>query len=153
MADQSKTSPSIRRAHSHFTSWKQGRDIQIFGILLVFAGSMDLIWIAAYPDYALKIFGTTFTGLAGVFVKYQHPIIHWALGYGFFTRQRWALWGYLAYLGIGCISELTTQFIEGYHSTRTTMILVSLLFGTYILFRRQVFSSSRAPASISLKNR
>ncbi len=147
MADHNKTSPSIRRAQISFTSWKQGRDIQIFGILLVFAGSMDLIWIAAYPDYALKIFGTTFTGLAGVFVKYQHPIIHWTLGYGFFTRQRWALWGYIAYLGIGCISELTTQFIEGYHSTRTTMILVSLLFGAYVFLRRSTFQHSPRPLS------
>lgn len=149
MADQKKISSSILRSPSHFTSWKQGRDIQIFGMLLVFAGSMDLIWIAAYPDYALKIFGTTFTGLAGVIVKYQHPLIHWTLGYGFFTRQRWALWGYLAYLGIGCISELTTQFIEGYHSTRTTMILVSLLFGAYVLLRRSIFQPSSRPLSCS----
>ncbi len=142
MTDHSEAPSSKSPVHSYFTSWKQGRDIQIFGILLVFAGSMDLMWIAAYPDYALKVFGTTFTGLAGIFVKYQHPLIHWALGYGFFTRQRWTLWGYLIYLGIGCFSELTTQFIEGYHSTRTTMILVSLLFGVYVFFRRQVFASS-----------
>lgn len=145
MAIQNETPSNTRRTPAHFVSWKKGRDIQIFGILLVFAGSMDLIWIAAYPGYALKVFGTTFTGLAGVFVKYQHPLIHWALGYGFYTRQRWALWGYIAYLGIGCISELTTQFVEGYHSTRTTMILVSLLFGAYVLLRRSVFQNSVEP--------
>ncbi len=135
-----------------FTSWNQGRDIQIFGILLIFAGSMDLIWIAAYPDYALTVFGTTFTGITGVLVKYQHPVIHWILGYGFFTRKGWAYWGYLAYLGLGCLSELTTQMIQGYHSTRTTMILVSLLFGAYILFRRHVFSSSRTLSASELNN-
>ena len=131
----------------HFTSWKQGRDIQIFGILLIFAGSFDLIWIAAYPDYSLKVFGATYDGIIGTLVKYQHPIIHWLLGYGFFKRLSWAFFGYLAYLVIGRLSELTTQIIEEYHSTRTTMIFVSLIFGIYILLRRQVFASSRMPSS------
>jgi len=141
-ASQDETGSNKRPDTSPFTSWKKGRDIQIFGILLIFAGSMDLIWIAAYPEYALKVFGTTFAGTTGFIVKYQHPVIHWILGYGFFTRKRWAFWGYLTYLGIGCLSEFTTQIIEGYHPTRTTMILVSLVFGVYILLRRQVFRFS-----------
>ena len=132
-------SPSASQS-AVFTSWKQGRDIQIFGILLIFAGSMDLIWITAYPDYQLKVFGTTFTGIAGVMVKYQHPVIHWILGYGFFRRQYWAFCGYLIYLVLGCFSEISTQLIEGYHSTRTTMIIISLIFGMYVLVRRYVFS-------------
>lgn len=120
----------------------QGRDIQIFGILLLLAGTLDLVWIATYPHYALKIFGTTFSGWAGEFVKYQHPFIHWVLGYGFLKKHLWAFWGYLFYLGLGCLSELTTQVVEGFHTTRTTMILVSLLFGCYIFLRRAVFLSS-----------
>ena len=111
----------------------------------MFAGSMDLLWIVAYPDYALKVFGATFGGITGAFVKYQHPIIHWVLGYGFFTRTRWALFGYLAYLGLGCLSELTTQLVEGYHFTRTTLIFVSLIFGVYVFLRRAVFTSLAPP--------
>jgi hypothetical protein len=111
-------------------------------MLLVLAGTLDLVWIASYPHYALKIFGTTFSGWAGELVKYQHPFIHWALGYGFLKKNLWAFWGYLLYLGLGCLSELTTQVIEGLHSTRTSMILVSLLFGSYIFLRREVFLSS-----------
>ena len=124
----------------HFLS--TGRDIQILGMLLILTGTFDLMWIAAYPHYALKIFGTTFSGWAGELVKYQHPVIHWVLGYGFLKRQLWAFWGYLVYLGIGCLSELMTQIVEGFHSTRTTMILISLLFGSYILLRRSMFLSS-----------
>ena len=69
---------------------RTGQDIQLFGILLILTGIFDLIWIAAYPHYSLKIFGTTFRGWAGEFVKYQHPAIHWILGYGFFKRHMWA---------------------------------------------------------------
>jgi len=129
-----------KRPLRHFLS--QGRDIQIFGMLLIMAGTLDFMWIAAYPHYALKVFGTTFSGLAGEFVKYQHPFIHWALGYGFLKRHLWAFWGYLIYLGLGCLSELATQVVEGFHTTRTTMILISLLFGSYIFLRRFVFLSS-----------
>ena len=128
---------SKKRPPRHVLS--TGRDIQIFGMLLILAGSFDLIWIAAYPHYALKIFGTTFSGLAGELLKYQHPVIHWALGYGFLKRQIWAFRGYLFYLGIGCLSELTIQALEGFHSTRTTMILISLLCGIYIFLRRPAF--------------
>lgn len=129
-----------------------GRDVQILGILLILAGTFDLMWIASYPHYALKVFGTTFNGWAGEFVKYQHPGIHWALGFGFWRRQIWAFWGYLVYLGIGCLSELTTQVVEGFHSTRTTMIVTSLLFGSYIFLRRLAFVSSPSPSSSSSKS-
>ncbi len=97
----------------------------------------------SYPDYALKVFGTTFSGWQGALVKYQHPVIHWAIGYGFLYCQRWSYFAYLAYLGLACASEITTQIIEGYHVTRTTMIIVSMFFGLYIFSRRHIFLTSR----------
>lgn len=125
--------------------WEKAWDIRIFGILLVVAGVFDLIWISAYPHYALKVFGTSFDGLTGEIVKYQHPLIHWILGYGFWKQRRWAFYGYLAYLGVGCLSEVITQIVGGFHATRSTMILVSLVFGSYILFRRSAFHHSNQP--------
>ena len=119
-----------------------GHDIRIVGILFLISGTIDLLWILSYPEYALKVFGTTFTGIAGALVKYQHPVIHWAIGYGFWRRQRWSYFAYLAYLCFACASEITTQFVEGYHPTRTTMIVVSLLFGLYIFSRRRIFRAS-----------
>lgn len=124
-----------------------GNDIRILGILFVVSGIIDFVWIMSYPDYALKVFGTTFPGWQGAFVKYQHPVIHWAIGYGFWFRQRWAYVAYLAYLGLACTSEVTTQVVEGYHQTRTTMIIVSLLFGLYIFTRRHIFHTIHSQAT------
>lgn len=117
----------------------RGLDIKILGSLFVLSGGIDFFWILAYPDYALKIFGTTFDGWAGALVKYQHPVIHWIIGYGFWNLRRWSFWGYLAYLGLACLSETINQVVLGFNSTRTTMIIVSLLFGAYIVTRRNIF--------------
>lgn len=119
--------------------WEPVWDIRIFGLMLVIAGAFDFVWIATYPNYALKVFGSTFGGLTGEIVKYQHPFIHWVLGYGFWKQRLWAFYGYLLYLILGCLSEVMTQLTDGFHSTRTTMIVVSLLFGCYILCRRSAF--------------
>jgi len=120
-------------------------DIRIFGILLIVAGVFDFIWISAYPNYALKVFGSTFGGLAGEIVKYQHPFIHWLLGYGFWRQRIWGFYGYLLYLTLGCFSEVVTQLMDGFHSTRTTMIVISLVVGSYIVYRRSAFHRSTQP--------
>ena len=132
----------IEPKHEGNEFWEKDWDIRIFGILLVVAGAFDFIWISAYPNYALMVFGTSFDGLTGEIVKYQHPFIHWILGYGFGKQRRWAFYGYLAYLVVGCLSEAITQIVGGFHATRTTMIFVSLVFGSYIIFRRSAFHLS-----------
>ena len=132
----------IETKHLGSLFWGKAWDIRIFGILLVVAGVFDFMWITAYPNYALKVFGTTFGGLTGEIVKYQHPLIHGLLGYGFWKQRLWAFYGYLLYLALGCLSEVVTQLVGGFHSTRTTMIVISLVFGSYILFRRSAFHHS-----------
>lgn len=119
--------------------WNRAIDIRILGILFIVSGLIDLLWILSYPDYALKVFGTTFGGWIGEAVKLQHPLIHLAIGTGFFLTRRWAFWGYLAYLALACASEIVTQILLGYHPVRTTMILISLAFATYVVARRRVF--------------
>jgi len=123
--------------------FRSGYDIKILGLLFLFSGCIDLVWIFSYPEYALKVFGTTFSGWAGEAVKYQHPIIHWFIGYGFWNTRRWAFWSYLGYLTLACFSEVINQFVLGFHQTRTTMIIISLLFGAYIIMRQQVFIPRR----------
>jgi len=71
-----------------------GTDIRLLGILFVISGVIDFFWIVSYPDYALKVFGTTFTGWIGELVKYQHPVIHLAIGYGFWKTKKWAFYFY-----------------------------------------------------------
>ena len=122
--------------------FSSGIDIRLLGILFVISGVVDFFWILSYPNYALKVFGTTFTGWIGAFVKYQHPVIHLAIGYGFWKTKKWALYTYLVYLILACLSETTTQLVQGYHPTRTTMIIISILFGFYIVWRRKIFSSA-----------
>lgn len=121
-------------------------DIRMFGLLLAVTGVFDLIWISAYPNYALKVFGSSFEGVTGAFVKYQHPLIHGLLGYGFWRQRLWAFYGYLFYLALGCLSEVVTQPVGGFHSIRTTMIVVSLVVGSYIVYRRSAFHPSTQPA-------
>ena len=108
------------------------------------SGIIDLVVILAYPDYSLKVFGRTFSGWIGEFVKYQHPAIHLAIGYGFWKTKRWAFLTYLFYLTLACMSEVVTQIVVGYHTFRTTMVIVSLFFGIYIVSRRNVFQSSHS---------
>jgi len=119
-----------------------GYDIKAVGIVFLLSGCLDLVWIMSYPDYALKVFGTSFSGWAGEALKYQHPMIHWIIGYGFWQTRRWAFWSYLFYLGIACLSEALNQVVLGYNHTRTTMIIISLLFGSYIVARRNIFCPS-----------
>ena len=126
-----------RRNHSDWIS--SGLDIRVLGILFIISGLVDLIWILSYPEYSLTVFGRTFSSYTGEFVKFQHPVIHLAIGFGFFCTRLWAFWGYLAYLGLACASEVTTQVIQGYHPLRTSMIILSLAFGTYVIVRRKVF--------------
>jgi len=133
----------VETKHLGSVFWKKAWDIRIFGILLVVAGVFDFLWISAYPNYALKVFGTTFEGVTGEIVKYQHPLIHVLLGYGFWRQRRWAFYGYLLYLALGCLSEVVTQLMGGFHSTRTTMIVISLVFGSYIMLRRSAFHLSK----------
>lgn len=118
--------------------WAAGADIRCFGWLLVLSGLIDLVWILAYPEYALTVFGRTFTGWIGWGVKLQHPVIHWVIGYGFARVRRWALWAYLVYLAIAVVSEIVTQVVGGWHSVRMTMMTVSVAMATYLWARRGV---------------
>ncbi|NKB80620.1 MAG: hypothetical protein GKS05_01725 [Nitrospirales bacterium] len=118
---------------------RSGVDIRILGLLFIASGWIDLFWILSYPNYALTVFGATFEGWGGTLIKLQHPCIHWIIGYGFWNTQRWSYRLYLWYLGLACMSEITTQLFHGYHPTRTTMIVVSVLFGSYIIARHRVF--------------
>ena len=114
-------------------------DIRVLGGLFILSGALDFAWILSYPDYALKVFGTTFSGWTGMFVKLQHPVIHVAIGLGFLWTRRWAFWIYLGYLVLACASEIVTQLVQGYHPVRTSMVVISLAFGAYIVARRDAF--------------
>lgn len=81
-------STSLRRSGQALLA--SGMDIGVWGLPFVVSGIVDLTWILAYPAYNLKVFGTTFSGRVGDFVKYQRPVIHWTIGCGFVVRLRFS---------------------------------------------------------------
>jgi hypothetical protein len=50
-----------------------GRDIQLLGGLFLIVGTADLVIIALFPAYALKIFGAAVTGPA-LFLENSTPL-------------------------------------------------------------------------------
>ena len=93
-----------------------GRDIQLLGGLFLIVGTVDLVVIALFPAYTLKLFGAAATGPASFFVKLDVPAVHLLIDYGFLWLRPWA-WGLaLAYAGFGLVSEDMNQLTFGFHS-------------------------------------
>lgn len=121
-----------------------GRDIQLLGGLFLIVGLLDLVLIAVYPDYALRIFGARLKGVAGFLVKLQSPALHLAIGYGFLFLRPWA-WGLsLAYAGFGIASEALNQTVWGLHPLRAAFMAATVFFACYLVWRREVFAEPQA---------
>lgn len=116
-----------------------GRDIQLLGGLFLIVGTVDLVIIALFPAYALKLFGTAVTGPASFLVKLHAPAVHLLIGYGFLWLRPWA-WGLaLTYAGFGMVSETMNQLTFGFHQIRSAVMLMTLLFACYLTWRRTAF--------------
>ena len=114
-----------------------GRDIQLIGGLFLIVGTVDLVIMALFPAYALKLFGVT--GPGSFLVKLHTPVVHLLIGYGFLWLRPWA-WGLaLAYAGFGVISEAMNQLTFGLSQIRSGFIATTLLFASYLIWRRAVF--------------
>jgi hypothetical protein len=61
---------------------RAGQDIQLLGGLFLIVGTVDLVIIALFPAYALKLFGTAVTRPASFLVKLHSPAVHLLIGYG-----------------------------------------------------------------------
>ncbi len=119
---------------------RTGRDIKLLGGLFLIVGLFDLVIIALYPEYDLKVFGTTLNGPLGLLIKLQSPALHLAIGYGFLFLRPWA-WGLsLAYAGFGIASEAMNQMAWGFNAIRSTFMATTLLFAGYLVWRRTVFA-------------
>jgi hypothetical protein len=116
-----------------------GRDIQLIGGLFLIVGTVDLVIIALFPDYALKLFGAAVTGPASFLVKLHAPVAHLLIGYGFLWLRPWA-WGLaLTYTGFGLVSEAMNQLTFGFSQIRSGFMVTTLLFASYLVWRRAVF--------------
>lgn len=118
----------------------RGRDIRLCGGLFLIVGTIDLIIIALFPSYALKLFGTVVTGPASFPIKLHSPAVHLLIGYGFLSLRAWA-WGLaVAYSGFGVVSEIMNQLAFGFHPVRTGFIISTVIFVCYLFWRRSLFN-------------
>jgi hypothetical protein len=121
------------------------RDIQLIGGLFLIVGTGDLVIIALFPDYALKLFGAAVTGPASFLVKLHTPAVHLLIGYGFLWLRPWA-WGLaLAYAGFGVVSEAMNQLTFGFSQIRSGFIATTLLFASYLIWRHTAFTDESMP--------
>jgi hypothetical protein len=117
-----------------------GIDIKLFGGLFLVVGVVDLVIIALFPSYALKLFGTVVTGPSSLLIKLHSPAVHLMIGYGFLLLRPWA-WGLaVAYSGFGIVSEILNQVAFGFHPLRTGFAVSTVVFLCYLLWRRALFS-------------
>jgi len=114
-------------------------DIYAIGVIFVLNVAMDTWLIVQNPQYALPLFGTTFTGMAGWIAKIQSPILHGLLGYGFLRRRSWGYWLYMAYAAFGLSSALVNLATFGFGRIRMIFIVSLTLITAYIFARRRVF--------------
>ena len=122
---------------------KPALDIVFIGILFISNAVMDLYLILAYPDYALKVFGATFSGLAGEIAKFQSPILHTLIGYGFIRLRRWSYFLFMGYAVFGLVNAGVNFAVLGYGWIRTLFVITLALFVVYIYFRRDCFLAGR----------
>jgi hypothetical protein len=114
-------------------------DIYAIGVIFVLNVAMDTWLIVENPRYALPLFGTTFSGIAGWIAKIQSPILHGVLGYGFLLRRRWGYRLYMAYAAFGLSSALVNLATLGVGRIRVIFIISLILITAYIFTRRRVF--------------
>ena len=116
----------------------RGIDVKLFGALFMIVGAVDLVVIALFPSYSLKLFGAVVGGSASFFVKLHSPAVHLLIGFGFLWLRPWA-WGLaVAYGGFGIVSEVMNQVTFGFHAVRT---ISTLVFLGYLIWRRSLFSN------------
>jgi hypothetical protein len=114
-------------------------DIYAIGVIFVLNVAMDTWLIVQNPQYALPLFGATFSGAWGWMAKIQSPILHGVLGYGFLRRRRWGYRLYMAYAAFGLSSALVNLATLGFGRIRMIFIVSLILITAYIFTRRRVF--------------
>jgi hypothetical protein len=115
-------------------------DVVFFGVLLLFSGATDIYIIIANPGYNLPVFGVTFTGPIGWFIKLVAPPIHFIAGYGAIWGRKWAYPLLMLYSLYGLMSAVVNRLqLPPPHRIRTVFIAATLLFMGYLYARRDHF--------------
>lgn len=133
-------SAASRGAAPSATDARPPYDIYAIGVIFLLNVAMDTWLIVQNPQYALPLFGATFTGIWGWIAKIQSPILHGLLGYGFLRRRRWGYWLYMAYAAFGLSSALVNLATFGFGRIRMIFIVSLTVITAYIFARRRAFS-------------
>jgi hypothetical protein len=125
-----------------------GLDIKLLGGLFLIVSAVDLVIIALFPAYALKLFGSAVTGPASFVIKLHSPAVHLLINYGFLSLRPWA-WGLsIAYAGFGMMSEVMNQLAFGFQVVRSGFIATTALFVIYLFWRRHLFTDEVALTTV-----
>ena len=116
-------------------------DLMFFGSCFLLSAPVEL-WSIASTDwsYQPKFFGIKTSGMFAIGILAAQPVLHIALGYGFLTLRRWALYLALFYLSDTLTSTVLGFVTEGYGRIRTIFLFVLLPFLVYLILRRSKFT-------------
>jgi hypothetical protein len=115
-------------------------DITVFGILFLLSAPLELFNIMYTGwQYSPKIFGFTTHGSLAKIVLAAQPLLHLALGYGFLTLRRWAVYLGLYYAADVLTSAISSYILLGFGRIRTIFIVLLVPFAVYLILRRGQF--------------
>ncbi|MBI4715438.1 MAG: hypothetical protein HY760_05825 [Nitrospirae bacterium] len=119
---------------------KRPLDVTIFGVLFLISAPIELYNIMSTDwTYSPKFFGILLTGSPAKACLIAQPLLHVALGYGFLTLRRWALYLALFYAADTLTSAISSLILIGYGRIRAIFIAVLAPFAIYLIFRRRRF--------------
>jgi hypothetical protein len=121
--------------------WREGHDIRFLGLLLLISALNDTWIILKNLDYLLPFYCMKLDGAPGFLSKAVSPALHVAVGYGFMTLRRWALFIYLLYAAYGLTNGLVNLTCFGPGRIRNTLLAAVVISTAYILWRRRVLLS------------
>jgi len=119
---------------------KRPLDITIFGVSFLLSAPVELYNIMATDwTYTPKFFGILLTGAPAKVYLIAQPLLHIALGYGFLTLRRWAVYLALFYAADTLTSAILSFILFGYGRIRTIFIALLTPFVIYLIARRRYF--------------
>jgi hypothetical protein len=119
---------------------KRPLDITIFGVLFLLSAPAELYNIIRTDwTYEPKFFGILMTGVSAKVILLAQPLLHSAIGYGFLTLRRWAVYLSLFYAADVLTSAISSFILLGYGRIRTIFIVLLVPFVIYLIARRRYF--------------
>jgi hypothetical protein len=119
---------------------KRQLDITIFGVLFLLSAPAELYNIIRTDwTYEPKFFGILMTGVSAKVILLAQPLLHIAVGYGFLTLRRWAVYLSLFYAADVLTSAISSSIWLGYGRIRTIFMVLLVPFVIYLIARRRYF--------------